>query len=75
MSNITVLFIEVCGSTRAAIASLNMLTGSRYTTSRLMEWVRGARQPNAVALNIMLQLVIPYAIEHGRVPDLRLAVI
>lgn len=73
MSNIIVLFVEINGGIKSAAACINMVTGSKYTTSRVMEWIRGYRQPSPVVLNLMLSVVVPYAVKYNRIPDLRLA--
>lgn len=43
----------------AALDTLNEDLGSRYIMSRVAEWERGGRQPNAAVVNYMIADVLP----------------
>lgn len=49
----------------AALDMLNERLGSRYTLSRISEWERGVRQPNAAAANYMLCEVLPSLLQEA----------
>lgn len=70
--NIFSLYTELSGNVKNAVATLNVLTGKRYTTSRYMEWQRGQRQPDRDTTNVILKVVVPWAVRNGREKEIQL---